>query len=204
MVSRLRWDEPSRLRSARALRSRCVHRLPCQTAAHRSWLHTRQSPYLLHPCRLLPDRIQEAWYHRGMKRSESWRSCLVSCGTSIYGLLWNSSQRGLGPCSSYCTVSKSCQCTTGIPARILKNQTDVKNPKAGRTASAWHRRCCAIVLRFACRVLRITERCVALMSWKRTSKTQSCATFPRGREFTWNGMDDIIDRTCGFSTRVEL
>src|SRR5260221_9203081 len=83
MVSRLRWDEPSRLRSARALRSRCVHRLPCQTAAHRSWLHTRQSPCLLHPCRLLPDRIQEAWYHRGMKRSESWLSCLVSWGTFI-------------------------------------------------------------------------------------------------------------------------
>src|SRR5258706_10265871 len=127
-----------------------------------------------------------------------------SCGTSIYGLLWNSSQRGLGPLRSYCTVSQSCQYTTGIPARILKNQTDVKNHKAGRNTSAWHRRCCAIVLRFACRVLRITERCVALMSWKRTSKTQSCATFPRGREFTWNGMDDIIDRTCGFSTRVEL
>src|SRR5260221_4653296 len=50
-------------------------------------------------------------------------------GDVHYGLLWNSSQRGLGPCNSYCTVSRSCQCRTGIPARILKNQTDVKNTK---------------------------------------------------------------------------
>src|SRR6202022_1392709 len=81
--------------------------------------------------------------------------------TAHFCLLGNNRQRWFGPFPSYCTVSQSCQCTTGIPARILKNETDVKNPKAGRNASAWHRRCCAIVLRFACRVLRITERCLA-------------------------------------------
>src|ERR1700738_2891692 len=39
---------------------------------------------------------------------------------------------------------------------------------------------------------------LALMSWKRTSKTQSCATFPRGRKFTWNGMGDILIEPADF------
>src|SRR5258708_11448514 len=69
-----------------------------------------------------------------------------------------------------------------------------------RLAQALLRNCSSVRLQGAAnyRALR------ALMSWKRTSKTQSCATFPRGREFTWNGMGDIIDRSCGFSPRVEL
>jgi hypothetical protein len=49
---------------------------------------------------------------------------MVFSGTAV--------SRGLDPFRSYCTVSQSCQCTTGIPARTLKNQT--KNPKAGRNA----------------------------------------------------------------------
>src|SRR6266478_138197 len=62
-------------------------------AARRSWLHTRQSLCSLLPCRRLPDRIREALYRREMKMSEFWRSCLVSCGTSIFGFLWESSRQ---------------------------------------------------------------------------------------------------------------
>src|SRR6266852_9727916 len=62
-------------------------------AARRSALHIRQSSCSLLPCQRLPDRIQEASYHRRMKMSEFWRSCLVSCGTSIFGFLWKSSQQ---------------------------------------------------------------------------------------------------------------
>src|SRR2546425_9603279 len=78
-------------------------------AVHLSWLHTRQSICSLLPCRQLPDRIQEALYRREMKMSEFSRSCSVSCGTSVCGLLWNSCQRGLSPCMPYCTVSERCQ-----------------------------------------------------------------------------------------------
>jgi len=49
------------------------------------------------PCQRLPDRIQEASYHRWMKMSEFWRSCLDSCGTSAVGFLRKSSVRVLGP-----------------------------------------------------------------------------------------------------------
>src|SRR5712664_565866 len=66
-------------------------------AAHRSALHIRQSSCSLLPCQRLPDRIQEASYHRRMKMSEFWRSCLVSCGTSVFGFLWKSSRRSWVP-----------------------------------------------------------------------------------------------------------
>jgi hypothetical protein len=36
----------------------------------------------------LPDRIREVLSRREMKMSEFWRSCSVSCGTSMFGLLW--------------------------------------------------------------------------------------------------------------------
>src|SRR5882724_10215179 len=78
-------------------------------AARRSWLRTRQSLYLFLPCWRFRDRIREVSYRREMKMSEFWRSCSVSCGTSVCGLLWNSCQRGLSPCMSYCTVSERCQ-----------------------------------------------------------------------------------------------
>src|SRR5229473_3178780 len=61
--------------------------------ARRSWLHTQQSLCSLLPCRRLPDRIQEALYRREMKTSVSYRSCSVSCGTSMFGLLWGRSLR---------------------------------------------------------------------------------------------------------------
>src|SRR5258707_2204743 len=64
-------------------------------AARRSGLHIRQSPRSLLPCQQLPDRIQEASYHRRMKMSEFWRSCLISCGTSIFGFL-RERTRGFG------------------------------------------------------------------------------------------------------------
>src|SRR5882672_469658 len=60
-------------------------------AARRSWLHTRQSLCSLLPCQRLPDRIREALYRRGMKMSEFWISCSVSCGTFLFGFLWESS-----------------------------------------------------------------------------------------------------------------
>src|SRR5262245_23423878 len=66
-------------------------------AAHQSWLRTRQSLGLFLPCRRLPDRIREVLYRREMKMSEFWRSCSVSCGTSMFGLLWESSRRFLNP-----------------------------------------------------------------------------------------------------------
>src|SRR6266852_7141686 len=62
-------------------------------AARRSWLRTRQSLCSLLRCRRLPDRIREAWYRRGMKMSESWLSCSVSCGTFLFGFLWESSRQ---------------------------------------------------------------------------------------------------------------
>src|SRR6266849_10800562 len=62
-------------------------------AARRSWLHTRQSLCSLLPCRRLPDRIREASYRRGMKMSEFWISYLVSCGTFLFGFLWESSRQ---------------------------------------------------------------------------------------------------------------
>src|SRR6266852_9434784 len=62
-------------------------------AARRSWLHIRQSLCLLLPCRRLLDRIREALYRRGMKMSEFWISCLVSCGTFLFGFLWESSRQ---------------------------------------------------------------------------------------------------------------
>src|SRR5216684_4344227 len=62
-------------------------------AARRSGLHIRQSPCSLLPCQRLPDRIQEASYHRRMKMSEFWRSWSVSCGTSVFGFLRESSQQ---------------------------------------------------------------------------------------------------------------
>src|SRR5713226_9329941 len=61
-------------------------------AARRSWLHIRQSLCSLLPCRRLPDRIREASYRRGMKMSESWLSCSASCGTFLFGFLWESSR----------------------------------------------------------------------------------------------------------------
>src|SRR6266852_9528839 len=78
-------------------------------AARRSWLRIRQSPCSLLPCRRLPGRIRQVSYHRGMKMSESLRSCLVSCGTSMFGRLWGWSLRVLGPYMPYCTVSETCQ-----------------------------------------------------------------------------------------------
>src|SRR2546426_8245755 len=62
-------------------------------AARRSWLHTRQSLCSLLPCRRLPDRIREALYRREMKMSEFWISCSVSCGTFLFGFLWENSRR---------------------------------------------------------------------------------------------------------------
>src|SRR5712692_7170948 len=62
-------------------------------AARRSWLHIRQSLCSLLPCQRLPDRIREAFYRPGMKMSESWISCLVSCGTFLFGFLWESSRQ---------------------------------------------------------------------------------------------------------------
>src|SRR6266849_11218837 len=62
-------------------------------AARRSWLHTRQSLCSLLPCRRLPDRIREASYRPVMKMSESWLSCSVSCGTFLFGFLWESSRQ---------------------------------------------------------------------------------------------------------------
>src|SRR5713101_494431 len=58
-------------------------------AARRSWLRTRQSICSLLPCRRLPDHIRAVLYRREMKMSESWISCSVSCGTSMFGLLWS-------------------------------------------------------------------------------------------------------------------
>src|SRR5882724_13115181 len=60
--------------------------------ARRSALHIRQLSCSLLPCQRLPDRIQEASYHRRMKMSEFWRSCLAYCGTSIFGFLRESSR----------------------------------------------------------------------------------------------------------------
>src|SRR5437016_11591445 len=62
--------------------------------ARPSWLHIRQSPCSLLPCRRLLDRIREVLYRRGMKMSEFWISCLVSCGTFLFGFLWESSGQG--------------------------------------------------------------------------------------------------------------
>src|SRR6266481_3796714 len=78
-------------------------------AERRSWLRTRQSLCLFLPCRRLPDRIREELYRREMKMSEFWLSCSVSCGTSMFGLLWKWSRRFLVPAFSYCTVSGGCQ-----------------------------------------------------------------------------------------------
>src|SRR5712691_3108424 len=66
-------------------------------AARRSALHIRQLSCSLLPCQRLPDRIQEASYHRRMKMSEFWRSRLVSYGTSVFGFLWKSSRRSWVP-----------------------------------------------------------------------------------------------------------
>src|SRR6266436_4078518 len=120
-------------------------------AVRRSWLRTRQSICSLLPCRQLPDHTREVFYRREMKMSEFWRSCSVSCGTSICGLLWNSGQWGLGPCMSYCTVSGRCQDGslavqlgiatwlttaltvggTGNTHRRLAHQRDRENPATG-------------------------------------------------------------------------
>src|SRR6266850_3855489 len=62
-------------------------------AERRSWLHTRQSLCSLLPCRRLPDRIREALYRRRMKMSEFWISCSVSCGTFLFGFLWENSRQ---------------------------------------------------------------------------------------------------------------
>src|SRR5881296_1486349 len=86
-VSRRRSGEPSRLRSVRALLSRDVHRSLDQMVVRRSALRIRQSLCSLLPCQRLLARIQEASYLPGMKMSEFWRSCLVSCGTSVFVFL---------------------------------------------------------------------------------------------------------------------
>ncbi len=44
-------------------------------------------------CRRLLDRIREASYRRGMKMPEFSISCLVSCGTFLFGFLWESSRQ---------------------------------------------------------------------------------------------------------------
>src|SRR6266849_5571219 len=62
-------------------------------AARRSRLRTRQSICSLLPCRQLPGRIRGALYRRQMKMSVSWISCSVSCGTFLFGFLWESSRQ---------------------------------------------------------------------------------------------------------------
>jgi hypothetical protein len=95
--------------------------------ARRSWLHIRQSLYLLRPCRRLPNRIREVSCVPGMKMSQPWRSYLASCGTSVCGLPWNGSERDWGPFRSYCAVFTSCQYTACLPALPLKYQNGHEN-----------------------------------------------------------------------------
>src|SRR5260370_20833640 len=72
-----------------------------------------------------------------MKMSESWLSCSVSCGTSLFGLLSGLSRQGLGPCMPYCTVSESCQ--DGILGIQIRIATRFSGLTAGGTGSTRRR-----------------------------------------------------------------